>query len=289
MFAILFFTVLFGTLGIVLFQLRKSVNNGRAQKALQKLQREREEQQKREQQEREEQQKREQQEREERQAREEREKKEDQARQEKYKKKCTEAILARWKKEGKKEKHMKDEGIYHLRLKKDRSTEEEKELAWYRSQADQDHATATMSMESFMFHTLYSQSLIKEYNLIIDPSLPSHPPGLARWLSALPSIQQINEAMRNNAYAPIGTVIPWRHETVRDNIRVVNLLVRVNVLYRWIHLNVIRYKTDSRNEMITTFLRALDPKMFTSSQDKINFKEGVWMLWDPDTKTLKAH
>ena len=270
MITILFFTVLCGALGIVLFQLR-------AQKALQKLQKEREEQQKREQQEKEE-----------RQAQEEREKQEDQVRQEKHKKKCMNEILTRWKKESKKEKTMKDEGIYHLRSKKDRSAEEDKELAWYRSQADQDHATATMSMESFMFHTLYSRCLIKEYNLVLDPSLPSHPPGLARWLSALPSIQHINEAMRSNAYAPIGTVIPWRHETVRDNIRVDNLLVRVNVLYRWIHLNIIRYKTDSRNEMISTFLKALDAKMFTSSQDKINFKKGVWMLWDPETNMLNG-
>jgi hypothetical protein len=181
---------------------------------------------------------------------------------------------------------MKDEGIYHLRLKKGRSTEDEKELAWYRAQIDQDHATAIMSMEPFMMHTLYSQSLIKEYNLILDPSVPSHPPGLGRWLSALPDTKCVTEAMRINAYAPIGTVIPWRQDIVRDNLHVDDVLVRVNVLYRWIHLNIIRYATDSRDEMICSFLKELDVKMFTNSDDKINFKKGVWMIWDPITKTL---
>jgi predicted Holliday junction resolvase-like endonuclease len=285
MLTVLFFTILCGALGVILFQCH-------ALKTLQKLQKEREEReereekQKREQKEREEQQEREKKEREERQEREEKEKQEEQARQERNKKKSTEALLARWKRESKKEKTMKDEGIYHLRLKKGRSTEDEKELAWYRAQIDQDHATAIMSMEPFMMHTLYSQSLIKEYNLILEPSTLSHPPGLGRWLSALPDTKCVTEAMRINAYAPIGTVIPWRQDIVRDNLHVDDVLVRVNVLYRWIHLNIIRYATDSRDEMICSFLKELDVKMFTNSDDKINFKKGVWMIWDPITKTL---
>lgn len=285
MLTVLFFTILCGALGVILFQCH-------ALKTLQKLQKERdereerEEKQKREKKEREEREEREKKEREEQQEREEKEKQEEQARQERNKKKSTEALLARWKRESKKEKTMKDEGIYHLRLKKGRSTEDEKELAWYRAQIDQDHATAIMSMEPFMMHTLYSQSLIKEYNLILDPSVPSHPPGLGRWLSALPDTKCVTEAMRINAYAPIGTVIPWRQDIVRDNLHVDDVLVRVNVLYRWIHLNIIRYATDLRDEMICSFLKELDVKMFTNSDDKINFKKGVWMIWDPITKTL---
>ena len=313
MLTILLYAILCSTLGIILFQFR-------ALKALQKLQKEqqereeqqkreqqaqqereeqqkreqqeqqeREEQQAREQQEREEQQKREQQEREEQHAREEKKKQEEQARQEKKKTENMNALLSRWKRESKKEKTMKDEGIYHLRLKKDRSTEDDKELAWYRSQIDQDHATAMISIESFMTHTLYSQCLIKEYSLTIDPSMLSHHPSLGRWLSALPTTKCITEAMRNNAYAPIGTVIPWRDDIVRDNLHVDDILVRVNTLYRWIHLSITRYTTDSRDEMICTFLKSLDPKMFTNSDEKINFKEGVWMLWDPVTKTLKTN
>ena len=145
MLTVLFFTILCGALGIILFQCH-------ALKALQKLQKEREEReereekQKRDQKEREEQQEREKKEREEQQEREEKEKQEEQARQERNKKKSTEALLARWKRESKKEKTMKDEGIYHLRSKKGRSTEDDKELAWYRAQIDQDHATAIMSM-----------------------------------------------------------------------------------------------------------------------------------------------
>lgn len=277
MLTVLFFTILCGALGIILFQCH-------ALKTLQKLQKEREEQQARE-----ERQKREQEEREERQKREQQEREEEHVRQERKNKKCTETLLARWKRESKKEKTMKDEGIYHLRSKKGRSTEEDNELTWYRAQADQDHATATISMESFMIHTLYSRCLIKEYNLIIDPYVPSHPPSLARWLSALPHTKSITEAMRINAYAPIGTVIPWRHDIVRDNIHVDDMLVRVNVLYRWIHVSIIRYTTDSLEEMICTFLKALDTNMFTSSDDKINFNVGVWMLWDPVTKTLKTN
>jgi flagellar biosynthesis GTPase FlhF len=285
MLTVLFFTILCGALGIVLFQLRISVNNGPTTDTLQMLQKERE-QQERDRQERERQEKEEEQAQKER---EEKKKQEDQAQQERKKKKCIEAILSRWKKETKKEKTMKDEGIYHLRMKKDRSTEEDKELAWYRSQSDQDHSVATMSMESFMFHSLYSRCLIKEYDLTLDPSMPSHPPCLGRWLSGLPSTQRINEAMRINAYAPIGTVIPWRHDIVRDNLHVDDVLVRVNVLYRWMNVNIIRYETDSLNEMISTFLKALDAKMFTTVDDKINFNKGVWMLWDPITKTLKTN
>jgi hypothetical protein len=160
----------------------------------------------------------------------------------------------------------KREEALRNRLKKEvvqETTHEQEKLAWQRAYAVHDSAVITHT-ESFHIHPLYSQRLMDEYKVVPNPnsSTPPPPSSIGLWLSNSPNTRHMNDIMKCCARVPIGTVLLWHHLIVRDNLLTDYIIVRVNAPYRWIHLKVTRYETDSRDEILCTFLQTLDMTLF---------------------------
>ena len=201
---------------------------------------------------------------------------------------CTDSIMAREKVSCRKKRAVQFAEMEKRKLRSDTKDE----ALWQQAYADHDHAVKTNYAQSVSVHPLYSQRLIDEYTVVPHPNSPFPPPpsSLGMWLARYPNTRYMNDIMRGVARAPIGAVIPWHRLIVRDVLISDSVMVRVNTPYRWIHLSVTRYETDSREEIICTFLKTLDTELFAdpSLYEKVN-PTGEWMMWDPITHTLKTN
>lgn len=254
----LFATILCGALAFMLFQLRMSARHELATKALPKLHKEN--------------------------ATALKKQKEQQARTERL-----DITLAQLKEETETMNKWKDTQTALLESKLPRTFEEEEELAKYHAEAEHNTAMEMTGFTHMMIHQLFSPRLIEEHAVApnADPSTPQPLPlELTVWKT--PSTHHMINNMKIFARATIGTVIPWRQD--HDNIRFHHItdymMVRVNAPYRWIHLSMTHYKTDSCNETIVQYLKSLDENLFVETEKKENPK-GEWMMWDPIEKTLE--
>jgi len=250
MFIIILFTAILGAMTIILFQLKKSANTGPTTHALQKIRAKKEEQKKR-----------------------------------------MNDMFMRWGKEAEEKKRTEKERLDYLqgRLPADLTQEEKNELADMIALSEHDEAVK-MSM-TFLSHSLYSQTLVDEYTAVRDASnCYNSPLALGLWLSNQPNIHHMIDAMQCYMRVQIGTVIVWRYDTVRNDLFVSYVMVRVNTPYRWIHLKVTRYENDSCHDILANYLKTLDAALFVDQypQDRINptNKLTEWMMWD--TTTLKS-
>jgi hypothetical protein len=248
----IFFTILCGALAFMGLQLHASIQNDPTRKIFQKLQAEKKEQEER--------------------------------------IKRLDAALALFKEKDELEKKRKNERIAHLESKTTRSAEEEEEFATYQAEAEHDKAIATNS-EYLGPCVLFSQRLIAEYTVVPDPKSPFPPPphSMGLFLSKTPNTRYQHDIMKRWARARIGTLVSWyRDDAARGDLVKEYIMVRVNAPYRWIHLTVTRYPTDSREEIIVQHLKTLDSKLFIDlcPHNKLNPNSEV-LMWDPDTQTLK--
>ena len=141
---------------------------------------------------------------------------------------------------------------------------------------------------------LYSKRLIDEYTAERDaqsvPDVPKAPLALGLWLMPRPNSRVMSDVMIYHALAKIGAVIVWRKDTVRDNLIMSYIMVRVNTPQRWIHVEVTHYEGESREEILVEYLKTLDPHWFDDTDlIKKTFPDGEeCMLWDPSTEMLKT-
>ena len=141
---------------------------------------------------------------------------------------------------------------------------------------------------------LYSKRLIDEYTALRDaqsvPDVPKAPLAIGLWLMPRPNSRDMADVMMYHALAKIGTVIVWRKDTVRDDLIMSYVMVRVNTPQRWIHVEVTHYEGESREEILVEYLKTLDPHWFDDTDlIKKTFPDGEeCMIWDPSTEMLKA-
>jgi hypothetical protein len=141
---------------------------------------------------------------------------------------------------------------------------------------------------------LYSKRLIDEYTAERDaqsvPDVPKAPLALGLWLMPRPNSRVMSDVMMYHALAKIGAVIVWRKNTVRDNLIMSYIMVRVNTPQRWIHVEVTHYEGESREEILVEYLKTLDPHWFDDTDlIKKTFPDGEeCMLWDPSTEMLNT-
>ena len=141
---------------------------------------------------------------------------------------------------------------------------------------------------------LYSKRLIDEYTAERDaqsvPDVPKAPLALGLWLMPRPNSRVMSDVMMYHALAKIGAVIVWRKDTVRENLIMSYIMVRVNTPQRWIHVEVTHYEGESREEILVEYLKTLDPHWFDDTDlIKKTFPDGEeCMLWDPSTEMLKT-
>lgn len=141
---------------------------------------------------------------------------------------------------------------------------------------------------------LYSKRLIDEYTAERDaqsvPDVPKAPLALGLWLMPRPNSRVMSDVMMYHALAKIGAVIVWRKDTVRNNLIMSYIMVRVNTPQRWIHVEVTHYEGESREEILVEYLKTLNPHWFDDTDlIKKTFPDGEeCMLWDPSTEMLNT-
>ena len=142
----------------------------------------------------------------------------------------------------------------------------------------------------FVTKLLYSKRLIDEYTTLRDAQSPKAPLALGLWLMVRPNSRDMADVMTYHALAKIGSVIVWRKDTVRDNLIMSYVMVRVNTPQRWIHVEVTHYEGESREEILVEYLKTLDPHWFDDTDlIKKIFPDGEeCMIWDPSMEMLKT-
>lgn len=146
----------------------------------------------------------------------------------------------------------------------------------------------------FVTKPLYSKRLIDEYTALRDaqsvPDVPKAPLALGLWLMVRPNSRDMADVMMYHALAKIGAVIVWRKDTVRDDLIMSYVMVRVNTPQRWIHVEVTHYEGESREEILVEYLKTLDPHWFNDTDlIKKRFPDGEeCMIWDPSMEMLKT-
>ena len=142
----------------------------------------------------------------------------------------------------------------------------------------------------FVTKLLYSKRLIDEYTTLRDAQSPKAPLALGLWLMVRPNSRDMADVMMYHALAKIGSVIVWRKDTVRDDLIMSYVMVRVNTPQRWIHVEVTHYEGESREEILVEYLKTLDPHWFDDTDlIKKRFPDGEeCMIWDPSMEILKT-
>jgi hypothetical protein len=143
---------------------------------------------------------------------------------------------------------------------------------------------------TFLAKSLYSKRLIDEYTTERDEKYPQAPLAIGLWLMARPNCRVMTDIMMYHSAAKIGSVIVWRKETVRENLIMSYIMVRVNTPQRWIHIEVTHYEGESREEILVEYLKTLDPHWFDDTDlIKKSFPDGEeCMIWDPSMEMLKT-
>jgi hypothetical protein len=176
----------------------------------------------------------------------------------------TDAIIAQWKKE-------------------------QSELEEKRARKEHDEAFNSTHM-GFVAKKLYSKRLVDEYTAQRDATCPDAPLALGMWLLAHPNCRVMCDVMMYHSHVKIGSVIAWRKDTVRGDLIMSYVIVRVNTPQRWIHVEVTHYERESREEILVEYLKTLDREMFEDTDlIRKTFPDGEeCMLWDPSMEMLKT-
>jgi len=166
---------------------------------------------------------------------------------------------------------------------------EQRELEEKQARKEHDEAFNSTYM-GFVARKLYSKRLVDEYTAQRDAICPDAPLALGLWLMTRPNCRVMCDVMMYHSRAKIGSVIAWRKDTVRGDLIMSYVMVRVNTPQRWIHVEVTHYERESREEILVEYLKTLDHEMFEDTDlVRKTFPDGEeCMVWDPSMEMLKT-
>ena len=166
---------------------------------------------------------------------------------------------------------------------------EQRELEEKQARKEHDEAFNSTYM-GFVARKLYSKRLVDEYTAQRDAICPDAPLALGLWLMTRPNCRVMCDVMMYHSRAKIGSVIAWRKDTVRGDLIMSYVMVRVNTPQRWIHVEVTHYEREYREEILVEYLKTLDHEMFEDTDlVRKTFPDGEeCMVWDPSMEMLKT-